>query len=230
MGWPFEKNNNPEVTEKPGEQPNPDPANAAAKPEKSQAELIAEALAPLREGFNSLKDELAAVREQTRRPERQPEQHQPTSVFDDEDAAFAQRMTPVLARQLDIESRLVKSDIRKEYEKAGYGELWEQNEAAIDDILARTPLVDTNMQPQRGNPDYIRNTVDMVFGRAARKAGLRFGGKSQGFFLESAGGSSDATVPDAEAGFDAKQLKVLKRMGVPLESAKKIMSKAQMVS
>lgn len=229
MTWPFD-------TPKPPEAPAADPANAEKPPEKSLAEQIAESLKPLTDGFTKLNEridkfEQTVVTKPPSRAEADRERVEPISVLDDENAAFAQRIGPVLMRQLELESRVVRNDVRAEYARAGYGELWEQYEKDINAVLDGSPLVNGQGQPLRGDPQYIRNTVDMVFGREARKAGMQFGGKSKGFFLESAAGSDDHnTNAPANDGLTDAQRKVFGRMKVSADDAKKVMAKLKFVS
>jgi hypothetical protein len=227
MSWPFDK-------------PNADSANVetpAEKPvEKTPAELIAEALKPFGETLGKLNErfdkfEQTTVQKPPSRAENV-ERVEPPSVLDDENVAFAQRLTPIMLRQLELESRIVRSEIKAEYGRAGYGELWEQFEKEINTVLEGSPLVNGSGQSLRGDPQYIRNTVDMVFGREARKAGMQFGGKSKGFFLESGSGSdgrSDINAPTND-GLTEGQRKVFGRMKVSLDDAKKVMGKLKFVT
>lgn len=223
MAWPFNSE----------EKPNGD--GESKPPEKSPAELIAEsvsaALKPFADRLDNLATDMASVKESTkpRQPEAKPMDL--PSVFDNEDAAFNLRLTPIMARQLELEARVALKDIKYEYQSAGFGDLWSQYESDINSILEQSPLVDGNNKLLRGNPDYIRNTVDMVFGRAARKAGMRFDGKNKTFFLESAGGDGGPGFAEThEDGLSADQRKVFQRMGVPLDQAKKTMAKLKFVS
>jgi hypothetical protein len=204
--------------------------------EKTPAELIAEslgvALKPLMDKMGEQDARFTKLEEQTRpRETKSPvTQGEPTSVLDDENLAFAQRLTPLLARQFELESRIVRNDIKTEYHGAGYGELWSQFEAEINSILDAAPLVTTEGKPFRGDPQYVRNVVDMIMGRAAKKAGMRFDGKSKGFFLEPAGGhANDSAAPTADGMTDG-QRKVFARMGVPKEKAAEVIKKLHFVS
>jgi hypothetical protein len=229
MTWPFER---------PVNTPTPDPVNAAERPpEKTAAELIADALKPLVEAqtaFQTKLDErLHNLENQTkpREPKTPTNPAEPISVLDDENAAFAQRMTPILQRQLEFESRVVKKDIKNEYHSAGYGDLWNQFEAEIDAMCDNAPLVSGEGKTLRGDPQYIRNVVDMVLGRAARKAGMRFDGKSKGFFLESASSGPEAAGRgDNSDGMTELQRKVTARMGIPLDKAKDAIKKLHFVN
>jgi len=216
---------NPEISGDPPSKP----------PEKTPAELIAEALQPLVQKLESKIDEqnkrFDTLEKNTTKPAPKVEPGEgPTSVLDDENLAFAQRLTPLMARQLELESRVVKSDIKAEYAAAGYGDLWAQFETDINAILEGSPLVTGDGKPQRGDPQYIRNVVDMVFGRAARKGGMRFDGKNKGFFLESGSGGADSTHKPEADGLTDSQRKVMTRMGVPIDKAKEVIKKLHFVS
>lgn len=210
---------------KPEEQPKP--------PEKTPAELIAEsvnaALKPLADQFSSLSQRLEGIEQNVKKPEKSNEPTEVPSVFDNEDAAFATRMTPIVMRQMEFEAKVVRNDIKREYYDAGFGDAWQQFATEIEATLDNSPLVDGSGKPLRGNPDYIRNTVDMIFGRAARKGGVRFG-KDKNFFLESASGSSEQGKPNPADGMTDTQRRVFERMGISLEDAKKTMSTLKFVS
>lgn len=230
MGWPFKE-----------EKTNTDPTNAETKEggvgetkvEKTPAELIAESLKPLTEAVGKINDRLTHFEERVvTKPEREErtEREQPVSVLEDENVAFAQRLTPFVLRQFEIEARMVKTDVKQEYVSAGYGDLWNKYAAEIEDILGKTPLATGEGKPFRGDPQYIRNTVDMVFGRHAREAGLQFDGKSKGFFLEtSTSGDGRSTSPEAD-GLNDGQRKLMQKMKISPEDAKKVMSKLTFVS
>lgn len=223
MAWPFpDKTADPEA--KPGE----------AKAEKTPAELIAEslqsALKPLAERFDTITQRMDVIEQNTKKPEPKVENPNIPSVLDDEEAAFNMRMSPVFARTLELEARVVKNDIKAEYRSAGFGELLQQYEAEIDQTIDNSPLVDGQNKLVRGDANYIRNVIDMIFGRAARKAGMRFDGKNKSFFLESAGGSAATQQVAAETeGMTADQIRVFQRMGVPLSEAKKSIAKLKFV-
>ena len=227
MTWPFETPKNTPT-------PNPEEGGEKKTVEKTPAELFAEsitsALKPVLDKLGEQDKRFETLEAQTK-PREQPhrEPTEPISVLDDENAAFAQRMTPLLARQLELESRIVRSEIKTEYDKAGYGDLWNQFEAEINTVLDSAPLVTNDGKPFRGDPQYVRNVVDMVLGRAARTAGMRFDGKTKGFFLEPAGGSVDASRSTVGDGMTEGQRKVMNRMGVPLDKAKEVIKKLHFV-
>lgn len=201
--------------------------------EKTPAELIAEsvnaALKPFADQFTAMNTRMDSIESNTRRPQVSEEQRELPSVFDNEDAAFNTRMTPILMRQMEFEARVVRNDIKREYYDSGFGDLWQQYATEIDKTLDGSPLVDGNGKMLRGNPDYIRNTVDMIFGRAARQGGVKFG-KDKNFFLESASGTSEAGKPNEADGLSDTQRRVFERMGVSAEDGRKTMAKLKFVS
>lgn len=234
MGWPFDKDSSkvpdPEIKDK-AKDPN-------APPEKSPAELIAEsvsaALKPMTDQVTALQTQITELTK-PRQPKVDEKPPEIASVFDDENTAFNQRIgmavTPVMARQLELESKFVLSEVKREYEQAGFGDMWKAYESNITKVLSDTPLITGQGRPFRGDPEYIRNTVDMIFGRAAREKGIRFDGKTKSFFLESAGGGVDghgSLTP--EDGLTDAQRRVFQRMGVPIEDAKKTVAKMKFIS
>jgi hypothetical protein len=219
MAWPFEKpEEKPEV--------NPEPPKA---PEKSPAELIAEALQPLSQQLAQMRDKLDLIEQNSVKKPDPVQQREVTSVLDNEDMAFSQRLTPVVMRQLELEARVVKNDIKREYADAGFGDMWREYEKQINESLDAAPLVTADGQPLRGNPNYIRNVVDMVFGRAAREKGMRFDGKNKSFFLESAGSGGGGQQTPVDDGFSESQRKALNKWGIPVEDAKKTMAKLKFI-
>lgn len=226
MTWPFDKQPDANPAEV---GPDGKPKAAEKQPEKSPAELIAEALRPLVEGNTKLQERLAAIEEATKKPEPKVEANQPMSVLDDENVAFAQRLTPLMLRQLELEARIVRNDIKAEYASAGYADLWAQYETDINKILEGTSVISADGKPLRGDPQYVRNVVDMTFGREARKAGMRFDGKAKGFFLETGGGGDGLTRQPENDGLTEGQRKVFGRMKVSLDDAKKVMGKLKFV-
>lgn len=213
-----------------------DPANVDSvvdpnkPPDKTQAELIADALRPFGDQFTALNTRLAQIEENSKKPEPKLEPRTITSVYEDEDQAFQQRLTPVVLRQLELEARMVTGDIKREYEAAGFGDMWNQYATDINGVLEGSPLVTAEGKPLRGNPDYIRNTVDMVLGRAARTKGLRFNGKEQTFFLESAGGTSNGGNTATNDGLTDAQRKVFARMKIDPAQGKATLDKLQFIN
>lgn len=223
MGWnPFEEKN--EV--KPNE---PEVKNEEKKTEKSPAELIAESFSNFERKFTERMDATDARVEALKpTPRPDPKPTETPSVYDDEDAAFNARLTPLLQHQLELEADIVKERVRREYEGMGFGDLWAQCEKDINQTLSNSPLVVQSSQgpaKQRGNPDYIRNVADMYIGRLARQGGVRFNGQKKSFFLEDATGSAGGNRTEVTDGLTPEQRRVFDRMGVSTEDRQKAMSK-----
>lgn len=218
---------------KPNEAEVKDPPADGKPPEKDPATLIAEsvaaALKPVADSVGSIAQRIDALEQNTRKPAPEQKPTEVASVLDDENAAFAQRLTPIVARQLELEARMVKADIKAEYAAAGFGDLWDKFRADIDSTIDGSALVDGSGKILRGSPDYIRNCVDMIFGRAARQAGMRFDGKNKSFFLESASGDAGGHPAPEVDGLTADQRKVFNRMNVPLDRAKAVLGKLKFV-
>jgi hypothetical protein len=231
MAWPFPDKPNSNPAEAKPTSEGGDPPKVV---EKSPAEVIAESLRPLTDKLDAISQRIDQVEQSTRKPVPKAEPTAVTSVLEDEDAAFSQRMTPLMLRTLELEARMVRDQIEREYTTAGFGDLWSQFRPQIEGALNGSQLVTPDGQggakPLRGDPEYIRNVVDMIFGRAARTAGMRFDGKNKTFFLESAGGGEGAGPKPEADGLTPEQRKVFNRMGVPLEEAKKSLAKLKFVS
>lgn len=230
--WSDRKPNNAEAGAGEGD---PKPVET---PTKSPAELIAESLKPLVEGFQTLRDDvnnrISQFEQANRRPEPAANTEVP-SVWDDENAAFAAHVGPVMLRQYELEARMVRQDIRREYERQGFGDMWTQFESDINAQLDGSALVQPDgkggVRPLRGDPDYIRNVVNMIIGRAAVKAGLRLDGNKKTFFLETAGGGTPGeNAPDALEGLTADQARVVQRMGIDLKDGKTAWGKLKVIN
>ena len=232
MAWGKTFTKDEDNKEKEKNMADPEKKPAAAPPEKSPAELIADALKPVTEAFGAMRAEIDALKVRTT-PKERPEI---PSVMDDEDGAFNTRLTPIMVKTLEMEARLAKDDIEREYRKLGFGDLWDENRAEIDAFLSKANLVtnDENGKPValRGNPEYIRNVADMMIGKAVKKGGVKFDGKDKRFFLEdSTGDGTIITKKVAEnEGITKKQLEAAKRFGIPIAEYRKAMSKLNYVS
>jgi hypothetical protein len=225
MMWPLKKEE-PVVTKPDENKP----------PEKTPAELIAESLKPLTDSMAAMRAEMAEMRKPPE-PVRQPvKPEDPPSVLDDENAAFATRLTPIVQRTFEIEARMAKDEVRREYEAMGFGDLWRENAKVIDETLEATGLVTQNAQgqfvAQRGNPQYIRNVADMVIGRAARAGGLKHDSSKKTFFLEDTNASDPGRKPEVNEseGLSKKQIDAAKRFGIPLADYKKSLGSLEIIS
>lgn len=206
--------------------------------EKSPAEMIAEsinsALKPVVDQLGALKQDIDALRA-PKPPEKPATPNEIPSVLDDENAAFAQRLTPLYTRQLEFEATIERDRVRHEYEDAGFGDMWRQYQTDIDKQLIATALVQPDgnggVKPLRGDPQYIRNVADMILGRAARSGGIKFDGANKKFFIEGANAEVPGGTPKPDlGGLTAKQARIFERMGVPLDKAKDTLSKLEFVS
>jgi hypothetical protein len=72
--------------------------------------------------------------------------------------------------------------------------------------------------------------VDMIFGRAARKGGMKFDGKTKGFFLETGSGGVEGNNTVESDGLTDAQRKVMARMKIPMDDAKTVIKKLAFVS
>lgn len=233
MAWPKVLTGKTDEPKKGDPNPEVKPGDPDAPPEKSVADLIAEAVGPLKEHIGKLETDLAEAKK-PRPPATQPET---VSVLDDENAAFNQRLTPILAKQLEIEARIARDDVEKEYRKQGFGDLWDKNRTEIEKILGDTELVRLDPQSQRpvpfrGDYGHIRDVADMVIGRTARKEGIRYDAKENKFFLEDAtsGETNFLGKRDVAKGLTKKQLEAAKRFGIPVEKYKDSVDKLDFVS
>ena len=233
MAWPTKLFPKSDESKKETEVPNPEkkPDEKAKEPEKSPAELIAESLKPLTDAVAGLRAEFDDLRVRTTPKDKR----EITSVLENEDEAFNQRMTPIMVRTLELEAKQNMRDIESEYRKAGYGDLWDENRKDIEDHLSKTQLVTNNdkgeVVPLRGNPDLIRNVADMMIGRAVKKGGVKFDGKDKKFFLEDATGDETVITRKEKAtdGITKSQLRAASRFGVPIEDYKKAAAKLKFV-
>lgn len=229
MAWPqlFPKKTNEE-------EPPVDPKIEVKPPEtptKSIAEMIAESLQPVRDEFAQIRQDINALKPTPKAREPQTI----TSVLDDEDAAFNQRMTPILQGQLELEAKYIRDQVKSEYMDAGLGDMWRQYEKDINSQLSSTQLVTPDgqggMKKLRGDEQYIRNTVDMIIGRALRANGIKFDGGNKKFFLEGSNAPNSAAGNSGPKldGLTEKQAHIANRMGIPLDKFKDTVSKMEFV-
>jgi hypothetical protein len=208
------------------------PGDTPKEPEKSVADQIAEALKPFQDRQTALEAELV----EARKPRPDPSTPTMVSVLEDEDTAFAQRLTPFLQKQFEIEARLSYADVEKEYKSLGYGDLWEKNRAEIEKELSGAKVVgfdEVKKQwvPIRGNPDFIRNVANMVIGRTILKEGIKYSSKESKFFLEDATGETSfiSRKPAETEGLTAKQIAAAKRLKIPLKEYREAAEKLDFV-
>lgn len=232
----FNRDNDNHNTEAVGTDPN-------KPPEKTQAELIAEAVtgafnAVVKPALDTIGTRVDGLEKKVTPPVRTesapPETPTFTSVFEDEDAAINQRVIaavgPVWQAQLLTGARIALAEVKAEYEAKGYGTIWASYADKINERLNKEPLVDTNGQPVRGNPARIKEIVSMIFGEAAMANGLRFGGTDKGFFIESAGGAADGSGAGPVAdGLTQEQRSFASRNKINVEDYKKSVARLKFV-
>jgi hypothetical protein len=230
MAWPFNKKaEEPQMANDPEVKP-----TETKTPEKSIAEMLSESLTPFREEFAAIRRDIETLKTPIEPKRTVPAER--ISVLDDEDAAFNQRMTPILQSQLELEARINVRDVKQEYVDAGFGSIWSQNEGEINKTLEGTALVQADnaggFKKLRGDAQYIRNVADMIIGRAAKAGGVRFDGTKKTFFLEGSNGDNGtgASRTAETEGLTAKQVKLAQRMGIPLDKMKKTVSGLEFVS
>lgn len=233
MAWPKAKTILGLDDKKENDVPDPEkkPEVKTKEPEKSPAELIAEAVKPFQETISALQGQIEELKVKTTPREKR----EVTSVLENEDEAFNQRMTPIMVKTLELEAKSNLRDVEAEYRKNGWGDLWDENRKDIEDFLSRAQLVTNNEKGEvvalRGNPEYIRNVADMVIGRAVKKGGVRFDAKDKKFFLEDATGDETVITRKEKAtdGITKSQLKAAARFGLPIEDYKKAAAKLKFV-
>lgn len=248
MPWRFVK----------GEEHKDPEVNGEVKPpEKTDAELLAEtvnsavgtalatALKPISDALGTVATRVESVEQRFSKP---PEKHDNggegngettvsyPSVFDDEDAAIGTRVVravaPIMQQQYEMQANLNFNEVKSEYEAKGYGELFAQFGDKIRGLVASAPLVTNDGKPYRGDKEYIRRVFNMVFGEAAIQKGVKLGGKDQGFFLESTGGSPDAAGGNGGqvTGLTQEQITFAKKNKIPLDAYKSTVSKMKFVN
>ena len=214
---------------------NVDNADKDKPKEKTPAELIAESLKPVIDKFDAMSKDFDEFKTkaiqrpvQTREEIEQRTQQQPkASVFDDEDQAFAQRMTPLAIETLNTKFELMFDRVKNEYARRIGEDAWNEIEPDV-----RKSLEDANVNPVlRSNPQYIKNTIRMIMGEKA-ETGFRFDSKDKRFFLEDTSHAAEnaAKAPKPEDGLTPRQLKAAKSFGMPLDEYKKTLEKLEIVS
>lgn len=217
---------------KPPASPDPEVKNDKP-PEKDLATIIAESLAPMNARFEALEGKLNTLSAPPAPPK--PASAEIPSVLDDENAAFAARLTPVLQHTMEVEAKMVRNDIEREYRAKGFGDLWDEHRKGIEEFLDVTPLVRQDpggkIVPHRGDANVVRNVADMFIGKAVRDKGIRFDGKDKRFFLEDATGDTDllSRRPAENEGLTKKQIEAAKKFGIPVADYKKAAGKLDFV-
>jgi hypothetical protein len=174
------------------DEPVPDPKT----PTDNEALLakMGELLNPFKESIDNFKKEVgerfAAVEEGIKPKPAPVTPTERASVFDNEDAAFAERMGPLVVSQVELKARVLERDVFDEYKD------WADLLPKVRKILDETPI-QTKAAPNYES--YIRNVFNMLIGSEARENGLRRNGTR--FVLED-GASSNRTTDSPEAQAD----------------------------
>lgn len=104
------------------------------------------------------------------------------SVMENEDAAFAKRLGPVVINQIKLQARLIETEAMNDLSSRGFG----QYAADVRGYLDKTPL---ETKAKNDYDGYCRNVVTMVIGQKALSKGLKLDDKQE-FFIEDASGNS----------------------------------------
>jgi len=214
MGWsPFKKTEDPPKKE--GEQ------------EKSEVDLLVEKLGvsfdermkPLKEGFEALKSEWDGIKAAAGK-ETPPSNNggDGTEELTDEQKAARDR-TALLTLSVQTNARITEGEVLSEISAN-----WAHLIPEIKGYFASTPV---QRKAMADYAEFCRNIKDMVVGKAAQKAGLRFDGKNQRFFLEDAtaktGGENspladpDLNWTDPNTGKTISASETLARLGIKPE-------------
>jgi hypothetical protein len=140
---------------------------------------IDERIKPLREGFEKLQSDWDTIKtEATKAPTTTTQATNadgtPRELTDEEKRNNATRATVSLAVQTN--ARLTEREVLDEINSA-----WTHLVPKIREYFNSTPI---ERKAQADYADYCRNIVDMVIGKAAKEAGLRYDGQNKTFFLE----------------------------------------------
>jgi len=211
MGWsPFKKTEDPPKKE--GEQ------------EKSEVDLLVEKLGvsfdermkPLKEGFEALKTEWDGIKAAAGK-EPDPKETPPEELTDEQKTA--RDRTTLLTLSVQTNARITEGEVLSEISAN-----WAHLIPEIKGYFASTPV---QRKAMADYAEFCRNIKDMVVGKAAQKAGLRFDGKNQRFFLEDAsaktGGAEsplndpDLSWTDANTGKTITASETLARLGIKPE-------------
>jgi hypothetical protein len=190
MPWnPFKKTDEPE--KKDGEQSKSEVDQLVEKLGVS----FEERLKPLREGFESLKTEWDGIKAAAAK---EPEPNNNGGGGDEltEEQKAAKDRTALLALTVQTNARITESEIISEISAN-----WSHLIPEIRSYFQSTPI---QRKAQADYAEFCRNIKDMVVGKAAQKAGLRFDGKNQRFFLEDASaktGGAESPLNDPDLGW-----------------------------
>jgi hypothetical protein len=171
--WPNKKDDPPQVKTEDSKPPEAPSAEALLA-------KMGELLNPFKESIDGMRTRLDAI-EESRKPAPTPPGEIP-SVLDDENAAFNQRLTPLAVETINLRSRMVEREVLDELE--GFSEF-------IPEIKKELANTSVQVKAMPNYEAYVRNVVDMIVGREARKGGLRR--DKQRFILEDGSSTNDNT-------------------------------------
>jgi len=213
MWKPFQKTNEPEKKEG-GEQ------------EKSEVDQLVEKLGvsfderikPLKEGFEALKSEWDGIKAAaTEKPDPNSNGGGGEELTDEQKAA--RDRTALLTLSVQTNARITEGEVLSEISAN-----WAHLIPEIKGYFASTPV---QRKAMADYAEFCRNIKDMVVGKAAQKAGLRFDGNNQRFFLEDAsaktGGAEsplanpDLSWTDPNSGKTITASETLARLGIKPE-------------
>jgi hypothetical protein len=167
-----------------------EPAPKDGEQTKSEVDQLVEKLGasfeerikPLQEGFKTLKDEWDGIKAAAAK---EPEPA-PTNADElTEEQKAAKDRTALLTLSVQTNARITESEIISEISGQ-----WAHLIPEIRQYFNSTPI---QRKAAADYAEFCRNIKDMVVGKAAQKAGLRFDGKNQRFFLEDANAKSSET-------------------------------------
>jgi hypothetical protein len=166
--------------------PNPDPnakSDADQLIEKLTAAIDAK-LSPITTKVDSIEQRWAALEEAARKPKEEtpPNPKAPTSVLDNEDEAFAQRMGPLAYQNALLGARMTERDIIDEMKEQGWSSL-------VPDVRKLFDATSIQRKAQSDYPAYCRNCVTLAIGERARTNGFKSNGET--FYLENSATSGD---------------------------------------
>jgi len=194
VGWSPFKKTEPEKTD---DQTKSEVDQLVEKLGASFDAKLTERLDPLQKGFTELKGEWDGIKAAaTEKPDTNNNGGAgggatDETLTDEQKAAKDRRALLILSVQTN--ARITESEIISEVSGQ-----WAHLVPEMKEFFAHTPV------ERKAMPDYAvfcRNIKDMVVGKAAQKAGLRFDGKNQRFFLEDATaktGGADSPLADPD--------------------------------
>jgi len=179
---------------------------------------LTERLDPLQKGFTELKGEWDGIKAAaTEKPDPNNNGGGGEELTDEQKAARDRKSLLILSVQTN--ARITEGEVLSEISAN-----WAHLIPEIKSYFASTPV---QRKAMADYAEFCRNIKDMVVGKAAQKAGLRFDGKNQRFFLEDAsaktGGAEsplndpDLSWTDPNTGKSITASETLARLGIKPE-------------